>query len=396
MKPFLPVILGTDMNSYSVARCIRAAYDVIPAVCGSNVLIPFYHSKHAKQYIRKNFSTDDHSFVDTLEAVYADNKNDYESFIIFVPSEEFLYMLHRNLHRLSFKPIIPYPKPEMARHLMIKANFYRLLESLGVRYPKTEVVGPSNFERLSMSGELFLKADCYDDFVRHSFEGQQKGYRAKDREEALGFLRTIYASGFQGEMIIQTYIHGEFAQEYSLNGYRASDGTISMVQARSILSDMRPMWVGNHIVQIDSHIDALYEIAEHIADSFDYHGLFNLDFKIDAVTGEVYVLELNTRQGRTFFYSHMGGVNLVETAIEDLIFGRTKAMLGSRPFRLMTIPERYCAERIEMPVKPDFEAPERVANSGNPILDEQDFEGKRREAILSYLERQGEGVNTKA
>lgn len=97
------------------------------------------------------------------------------------------------------------------------------------------------------------------------------------------------------------------------------------------------MWVGNHLVQVDSDEDDMYDLAEKIVTSLDYHGLFNLDFKKDSKTGEIFVLEMNIRQGRTFYYSTLAGVNLIELAINDLIFGKTEAKKTQRPFRLQAI-----------------------------------------------------------
>ena len=57
-----------------------------------------------------------------------------------------------------------------------------------------------------------------------------------NKNETLAILEEIYKSNYTGSIIVQDYIHGGQGTEYSLNGYRAHDGKVSMVLARNLLS----------------------------------------------------------------------------------------------------------------------------------------------------------------
>ncbi|MGO3018526.1 MAG: carboxylate--amine ligase [Anaerococcus sp.] len=385
MKKFKALILGTDHNSYAVARSYMEAFDEKALVVGSAVLLPFYHSKIADVYTKGNFSRDDDIFVDYLNEV-AKNFPD-TIFVFFAPTEVYIDILVRNLSRLNFDFRCPYPEKEVSEKLIWKSNFYEFLEKIGVLYPKTQMISKDNIHSLDLDGDIFMKADQYEDFVLLDFPEKQKGYKLSSKKEVIDFLEKIYDSGYKGDMIVQQYINGDDGFEYSLNGYRSHDGKCSMVLARNIVSDKREMWVGNHIVQIDCNDERMYDLAEKITRELDYHGLFNFDFKVDSKTGEIFALEMNIRQGRTFYYSILAGVNLIKVAIDDAVFGKSVNLKGKNKFRLMTLTEKTLEDNINPELKDEFRQPDRVLNSANPIIYDKDSSFSRKIRIKDNIKR---------
>lgn len=389
MKKYNTLILGTDNNSYSVARSFNEAFNRKSIVAGSAVLVPFYNSKIAEVYTRENFSTDDDVFVSLLNEI--GEKYSDRTLVFFVPTEAYLDILVRNLDRLEFDYRLPYPNREISEKLIHKSNFYSFLDSISVSYPKTEMINEKNLDKLSLDGDLFLKADDYESFVLLDFKEKQKGYKVSGKDQAKEILKTIFDAGYKGEMIVQQYINGGDGSEYSLNGYRSKDGKISMVLARNLLSDKREMWVGNHIVQVDCDDERMYDLAREITDKIDYHGLFNLDFKVDSKSGEIFVLEMNIRQGRTFYYSILGGVNLIEIAIRDQVLDESVEKIGSQKFRLTTLSPKAIAKHIDKSLEKEFYKEERIANSENPIKNLEDDGFMRHikiNEIIKKLERE--------
>lgn len=380
------IILGTDHNSYSVARSFYEAYGKKPIVAGSAVLVPFYKSKIADIYTAKDFSSDDEVFVKTLNDLA--KARDEEDFIFFAPTEHYVDLLLRNIDKLDFSYRVPYPNPEEAHKLIKKSEFYKLLEKFGLPYPKTFRAARDNWKDLDLDGELFLKADEYDDFIASDIKVKQKGYHVKDKREALDVLENIYDSDYQGHVIVQEFIYGGQGSEYSLNGYRAKDGSISMVLARNLLSDMRPMWVGNHLVQVDHDEKAMYDLAEEIVTNLSYEGLFNLDFKKDSRSGKIYILEMNIRQGRTFYYSTLGGVNLIKMATDDLILGKSVSERTKRPFMLTAINKDVARSHVDPALLEEFDKKERNENSAIHIINKMDDGFMRSLKVKEALKRQ--------
>ena len=383
---FNAIILGTDHNSYSVARSFNEAFDKKPIVAGSAVLVPFYKSKIADSYTEKNFSSDDGVFVQTLNKI--SKARPEEDFIFFAPTEHYVDLLVRNAKDFDFSFHIPYPDPEEASKLLMKSEFYKILEKIGIAYPRTFLADRENFKDLNLDGELFLKADEYDDFIGSDIKIKQKGYHVKDKAEAIRILENIYDSDYQGHVIVQEFIYGGQGTEYSLNGYRSKDGKVSMVLARNLLSDMRPMWVGNHLVQVDHDDSQMYAIAEKIVASLDYQGLFNFDFKKDAKSGKVYTLEMNIRQGRTFYYSTLAGVNLIKIATEDMILGKSVSERTKRPFMLTAINKNVARDHVDPSLLEEFDDKKRNENSAIHIINSVDDGIMRNLRVKDALKRQ--------
>lgn len=380
------IILGTDHNSYSVARSFYEAFDKEPIVAGSAVLVPFYKSKICDIYTEKNFSTDDKIFVETLNKLV--KSRDEEDFIFFAPTEHYVDLLVRNAKHFNFSYHIPYPASEEAEKLLRKSEFYKILEEIGVSYPKSFVADRKNYKDLDLDGEIFLKADEYDDFIASDIKIKQKGYQVNNKEEAIKILENIYDSEYDGHIICQEFIHGGQGTEYSLNGYRSKDGKISMVLARNLLSDMRPMWVGNHLVQVDHEDSEMYAIAEKIVDNLSYVGLFNLDFKKDSKSGKVYTLEMNIRQGRTFYYSTLAGVNLIKIATEDMILGKSVSERTKRPFMLTAINKNVARDHVDKSLLEEFDNKKRNENSAIHIINSFDDGILRNIRVKDALRRQ--------
>lgn len=383
---FNAIILGTDHNSYSVARSFYEAFDKKPIVAGSAVLVPFYKTKIADVYTEKNFSADDKIFINTLNKIAKARPE--EDFIFFAPTEHYVDLLVRNAKDFDFSYHIPYPAPDMASKLLKKSEFYKILEEIGVSYPKSYVADRENYKNLNLDGELFLKADEYDDFIASDIKIKQKGYHAKDRAEAIKILDNIYDSDYQGHVIVQVFIHGGQGTEYSLNGYRSKDGKVSMVLARNLLSDMRPMWVGNHLVQVDHEDSEMYAIAEKITNSLSYEGLFNFDFKKDSKSGKVYTLEMNIRQGRTFYYSTLAGVNLIKIATEDMVLGKSVSERTKRPFMLTAINKDVARDHVDPSLLGEFDDKNRNENSAIHIINSDDDGIMRNLRVKDALRRQ--------
>ncbi|WP_276886656.1 ATP-grasp domain-containing protein [Anaerococcus lactolyticus] len=385
---FNAIILGTDHNSYSVARSFYEAFDKKPIVAGSAVLVPFYKTRIADVYTEKNFSADDKIFIDTLNKIAKARPE--EDFIFFAPTEHYVDLLVRNAKDFDFSYHIPYPNPDMASKLLKKSEFYKILEEIGVSYPKSYVADRENYKNLNLDGELFLKADEYDDFIASDIKIKQKGYHAKDRAEAIKILDNIYDSDYQGHVIVQVFIHGGQGTEYSLNGYRSKDGKVSMVLARNLLSDMRPMWVGNHLVQVDHEDSEMYAIAEKITNSLSYEGLFNFDFKKDSKSGKVYTLEMNIRQGRTFYYSTLAGVNLIKIATEDMVLGKSVSERTKRAFMLTAINKDVARNHVDPSLLGEFDDKKRNENSAIHIINSDDDGIMRNLRVKDALRRQEE------
>lgn len=385
MKDVRPLILGTDDNSYAVARSYYEAFGKKSISVGSGLLYAYKHTKITDLTYKSGFSSHDDQFVSMLNneaKKYPDTK-----FIIFAPNEVYLDILCKNLDKLDFDFEAAYPFGDIYKNIYHKSQFYAYLDTIGVRYPKTELINKDTIESLSLDGDLFMKPDNFPELYNLDFSHRQKGYRFSSKGEAIEMLREIYKAGYTSDMLVQEYVDGGDGYEYSLNGYRSTKKETSMVLARNIISDMRPLSVGNHLVQIDADNEKMYEIAKHIVDELDYVGLFNFDFKLDAKTGEIFVFEMNQRQGRTFYYSTLAGVNLIELAIRDKGYGESKSVSPSRKFRLIKLSEACLEKHIKPELMDEFKDEQRCANTANPNIMKEDDSFLRKLVLKDQIRK---------
>ena len=140
--------------------------------------------------------------------------------------------------------------------------------------------------------------------------------------------------------------------------------------------------------QVDHDEKAMYDLAEEIVTKISYEGLFNLDFKKDSRSGKIYILEMNIRQGRTFYYSTLGGVNLIKIATDDLILGKSANERTKRPFMLTAINKDVARSHVDPALLEEFDKKERNENSAIHIINKMDDGFMRSLKVKEALKRQ--------
>lgn len=383
MQRLLVMILGTDNNSYTAARAIHEAYGVTPLVLGSAVLLPFVHSRIAKVMTRPGFSQEKATFVSLVNDAYQKEAHEGDVAFFLVPNEDYLFMLYAAADQLDFPFVISYPNETLAHTMTDKGKFYKKMNELDLPVPKTVRVNSEDYmeqmEAWKAPGSVFMKAADYSRFELFNLPEGQKGYHLTDAMEAFKELDHIYQAGYKGDFLVQQYVNGGAGSEYSVTGYCAADGQISMVQARAILTDMRPKWVGNHLILIDSDDAEVFSLVETLIRKTNYDGFFNVDLKRDSETGKLYILECNPRLGRSFEYTSLAGVNLLQVAIEAETQGAYQSLRQQHPFAWYdVVPEAVARAHVAEAFLPLLDDPERRAHSGNSLYYEKDLGVLRR------------------
>ena len=383
MQEFLPIILGSDLNTYSIAREIHEAYGIKPAVATSMILLPCIDSKIISFYKKQNFSKDPKVFKEVLDGIYEENKGKYRKFIIFAPDDVMRTYALENIEKLCFEPIMPYAPIDVIKSLSTKNDFYEKIKDLDLG-AKTIIANKENYKDLDYPLDVFIKPDNDVFYKSLDFEGQQKGYHSKSREETLQILERIFNAGYDYNILVQEFVEGGDGSEYSVEGYR-SKNTTSMSISKNILLDKRVEWIGNFVAKIDSDEKILYDYGKQIVESLGIYGLFNIDFKKDTRTGKFYAFEVNLRQGRSHYFATLNGVNTSKLAIEDRIFGREEEILGHKAFSYYNLDLNQTIENLEDGFKHDFQSEDRKTNTENPLVYKKDWNFKRKIKIKKYL-----------
>lgn len=203
--------------------------------------------------------------------------------------------------------------------LQDKSRFGAFLGTTTMPYPRTFTVDSATdieaipFEELD---RVFIKPADSQQFSQAT---GTKGIWATSRDEFAAIWRTLDQQGFK--VIAQEYVPGTSADHFFLDGFRDGSGALSGLFARR-RKRIYPADFGNssYCESIPlSHVGATVNELAALLAHLDYRGIFSAEFKRDARTGELRILEINTRAWWYVEFAARCGVNVCQMAYEDAL-----------------------------------------------------------------------------
>lgn len=316
---FVPVLLGTEIAGYGMARAFWEEYGVTSIVWGTFPLTPTANSKFIVQKIDEQLLEGER----LSEVLNAQIDSYGELTPVVVPcGDDYAVALSHQMDKLDARYKVVCAPPEILDTMNDKESFYALCESRGVPYPKTCIITSTDIPELGFDFPVALKPSDAPAYREHPFEGQKKAYTLKDAAELQETVNRVYASGYTGHLICQDFIPGDDANMRVVNGYVRADGTVSLMSlGHPLCEDPAPMRIGNYAFILSYADDAIYDTVESLMAHSGYRGFFNIDMKFDPRDGSYRLFEVNPRAGRSSFFTTLSGNNLARWAIDDVIDG---------------------------------------------------------------------------
>lgn len=315
------MLLGADLNSYSVARAFSEYCGAISYAFGKYPLGATNHSDIVKFAVEKGLSDD--SVTVSLLVSFAENHAGEELYL-FGCTDEYAEMIIRNRDVLSKYYFCPCVTAGMAETLGTKESFYSMCEKYGIPYPKTFILRPDNKvdslseEILGFSYPVIIKPSHSSSYWKHPFDGMKKVYCAKTEDEAKAIAGKIFGAGYEESLIIQDMIPGGDDMMYVLTCYSGTDGKVKKAcLGHVLLEEHTPKGLGNHTAVITENHPEITDILIKFLDEIGYMGFSNFDIKYDSRDGKFKVFEVNLRQGRSNYYVTSAGQNIAKTVIYD-------------------------------------------------------------------------------
>lgn len=315
------MLLGADLNSYSVARSFSEYCGTISYAFGKYPLGATNHSDIVKFAVEKGLSDD--SVTVSLLVSFAENHAGEELYL-FGCTDEYAEMIIRNRDVLSKYYFCPCVTAGMAETLGTKESFYSMCEKYGIPYPKTFILRPDNKadslseEILGFSYPVIIKPSHSSSYWKHPFDGMKKVYCAKTEDEAKAIAGKIFGAGYEESLIIQDMIPGGDDMMYVLTCYSGTDGKVKKAcLGHVLLEEHTPKGLGNHTAVITENHPEITDILIKFLDEIGYMGFSNFDIKYDSRDGKFKVFEVNLRQGRSNYYVTSAGQNIAKTVIYD-------------------------------------------------------------------------------
>ncbi|MDO5018540.1 MAG: carboxylate--amine ligase [Lagierella massiliensis] len=318
-KQFIPIILGTDINSYGVARSFHEAYGIKSIAFGMKPL-PF--TADSKIVDVRTFNNFDSSEVFVRELEDFGKKMLGKTLLLISCSDGYTSLLTENADKLKRYYTFNYIPKNLQEKLENKKDFYEICEKYNLNYPATYIIDRESKDNYKIPFEypVAIKANDSIEFLNLKFPGKKKAYKAKDEMELNQIIQDVYAAGYTGEMIIQDFIPGDHSTMGVLNAYVNSKGEVKMMCfGKCLLDECLPEGIGNYNALVTEGNEELYSMVKSFLEKINYRGFANFDFKYDRRDGKYKVFEINIRQGRSSYYMTAGGCNFVTFLVDDLI-----------------------------------------------------------------------------
>jgi len=318
---FLPVLLASDINVYSMGRAFHEAYGIRSLMVAREMSGAVLHTK-ILDYIEEPRLDENDVFMETMKKIY-DRYGADKKLILIGCADHYVRLVVSNREELKDMFILPYTDMKTLDNIVLKETFYSLCSKYGLDYADTFIHTPQtgyDYE-LSFGFPVVLKASDSVKYHKHKFDGFHKVFFINDREELDATLKKIYAAGYDDHMIIQDMIPGEDACIYDLHVYTGSDHKVKLMNfGNVVLEEHTPTAIGNNAATLVDYNEEVMHKIQNFLEGIGYEGLCDCDLKYDHRDGKYKMLEINIRQGRSHYRITGGGDNLARLIVDDYVY----------------------------------------------------------------------------
>ena len=321
---FLPVILGGDITAYSLARTFHEAYQIKSLVISQISSHLCADSSIIENRIVPDMENEE-IFLKTLEHISHEFCG--TKLILLACGDWYVRLIveHRSiLEEQGF--ILPYIGESLLNRLVLKDQFYKLCDEVGVTYPRTFIYDtkhPVDLAQVDLTFPLVAKPSSSAAYHYAQFPGKRKVFFFDDLSSLEEMLDNLRTSSYQEKFLLQEFIPGDDTQMRILTTYSDRTGKMRFAAfGQTLLEDKKAMGIGNPVAIISRENHTVVEEAQRLLESVGYTGFANFDIKVDPRNGRHHFFEINTRLGRSNYYVTASGHNVTRWIVEELIEGR--------------------------------------------------------------------------
>ena len=326
MTRFLPILLGSDINVYGMARAFHEAYGITSRAYAYFQLSPTKFSRIVDVHIVPDFN----NFVTFRDTMLAEGKRlkqeDPDRALLLIPcGDVYANLLSQCGDDLKRYYVYNTLDIQLSRKLAYKSTFYRMCEQYGLPHPKTKTVTANQvkageYRNLPFDYPVAMKPANSVEWLNIDFEGRKKAYILDTPEQLETIIRRAYDAGYTSEMVIQDFIPGDDSHMRVLNAYVDKHHRVRMMfLGNPLLEDPSPVAVGNYAAIIPDYNEDVFRRIKAFLEAIEYEGVANFDMKYDERDGEYKLFEINLRQGRSSYFVTLNGFNLARYFVEDLV-----------------------------------------------------------------------------
>jgi D-aspartate ligase len=381
---FTPVIFGSDINTYSMARAFHEAYRVKSTVVGKHRGGPSYASRIVDFIARESIESDPTflEVVDGLATTHAPKK-----LILIGCGDSYVELISKYRDEFRENVIAPVVSHPQLLDLIRKDRFYASCRDNGIPYPATFIYERQLGNRYSLGFDcpVIVKPSNGINWWEHAFPGQKKVHRVDTREELDELIERIYESGYADSLILQELIPGDDSHMRVLTCYSDQRGKVTLAAlGQVLLEEHTPKGIGNHAAILTGAQAPIVKVLTTYLEQIGYTGFSNFDIKHDPRDGTYKVFELNARQGRSNFYVTGSGYNLAGYLVEDRIHGGSRDLtLATNEILWLVIPKTVAFTYVtNESLRSRMRELDRQKKIVNPLFYRGDYHPRRMVSIL--------------
>lgn len=322
-KDFQPVLLGSDINVYGMARGFHEAYGIKSVAVGKGILPVCTNSSIVEVKKVEPRLEEDDVFVSTL-LEFA--KNYPGERLLLVPcGDNYIKMLVRNQDKLRGVYEFECISEELLMKLSIKESFYQVCTEHGFAFPKTTTCNYENYKTVKLPFDFpcIIKPSNSVAYWNCSFPHKKKVFVARNKEEYDAILDAIYGSSYKDHLILQEFIPGDDSRMRVMNAYVGKDRKVKLIAlGNAVLEEHSPEGIGSYAAIINGYDEKLNEMMINFLEGIGYVGFANFDMKYDERDGKYKLFEMNLRQGRSSYFVTAAGYNISKWLADDIIYNK--------------------------------------------------------------------------
>lgn len=333
-QPFVPVILGGDIGTYSLAREFHEQYNVVSVVIPSVLTGITRYSRilDARPFAEQSDEARFRDFVTQLGIGLSPTETGKRPLLLLGGADPHIRFIARNAQHFSEHFTVPYVGEDLLDRTTGKDAFYELCRELEVPFPRTIVHDCATAASTSdLEAALEAEGIAFPAIVKPSdgvawgeteFRGKKKVHTVASVAELSSLLNTASQAGYGNTVVVQDLVPGGDSAMNIATFFSDQQGKVRFASCGSVIvEEHAPGALGNSAAIIAKPNEALVEDGIRILNELGWTGFSMFDVKLDPRDGSYRFFELNPRLGRNHFYISAAGHNVARFYVEEYLEG---------------------------------------------------------------------------
>lgn len=390
-QPLLPILLGSTINAYSMARSFYEAYRIKSLVIDRIPQQVTTEDSEILNYIQIPQLNKQSIFIDSLQKIATQYKS--KDLLLLTSDDYYATLIIQNKEFLKKFYTVPYVDESLMSKLTDKNRMQQLCEQYSFDYPKSVVVNYDTYKEFEVPFEypIIIKASNTVAYWACSFPGKKKVFVSNSDLETKLIFKAFYNSSYKDPLTVQQYIQGDDSDLRVLEAYVGKDGKVKLIGfGNVILEEHSQDGLGSYAAIIPTIDHQLMEQVHHLLEDIGYIGFISIDMKYDQYDGKYKIFKFHTRNGDASHFVTAAGYNLMKYVADDYMFDLQQQLTYVENKHLwITVPKEILFkygpnEMLNIEAKSLI----RHGNWTNPLYFKEDLNFKRRNKLklndLSY------------